>query len=389
MTGRERILAVFRGEKVDFVPFSPNIYQWFYYHLANGKLPAEIAHARHPFDALRHLGADILARWDTQLATREIYTAGEFSEFYSGETGEDEPLITSFNCYPPRKNKCARKFVSPYGTLTQTWAYTKEAGADFELGFWWKSWDEYPAVRFMLECLEYTFDAAEFHRWVERVGADGVVMAHLTESPLKRLHWLAGPENASLFIMDHPAEMQALARIHERKALTLLEDIVDNLETEIFISLDNLDSVFYPPYFYKDYCQSFFSQAAEIIHRRGKFFVVHACGHNRVLLPLVGKSGVDCLEGITPPPLGDVELNEARQLAGSENFVVNGGMDAPHQEITEDTEARLHEYTRRQMESMGDKRYFIFASSCNTSYLTPWENLVCFRDAAREYGGLD
>jgi uroporphyrinogen-III decarboxylase len=98
---------------------------------------------------------------------------------------------------------------------------------------------------------------------------------------------------------------------------------------------------------------------------------------------------VDCLEGITPPPLGDVELNEARKLAGSENFVVNGGMDAPHQEITEDTEARLHEYTRRQMESMGDKRHFIFASSCNTSYLTPWENLVCFRDAAREYGGLD
>ncbi len=388
MTGRERILAAFRGERADFVPFAPNIYQWFYYHLANRKLAPEISHARHPFDVLRHLGADILARWDTQLATREIYTAGNFSEQYGGKGDGDEPLITSFNRYPAGKNQCQRRFVSPYGTLTQTWLHTGEAGTDFELEYWWKSWDDYPAVQFMLESLEYCFDAVEFHRWVERVGDDGVVMLHLTESPLKRFHWLAGPENASLFIMDHPEEMQALARIHEDKALTLLRNVVDNPDADIFVSLDDLDSVFYPPPFYKDYCQRFFSRAAETIHRRRKFFIVHACGHNRALLPLVGASGVDCLEGITPPPLGDVELNEARKLAGSESFIVNGGMDAPHLEITKDAEVRLHEYTHRLMSSMGDKRHFIFASSCNTSPLTPWQNLVYLRDAARKYGAI-
>src|SRR5208337_465979 len=177
----------------------------------------------------------------------------------------------------------------------------------------------------MLESCEYAFDAAEFHRWVERVGDDGVVMLHLTESPLKKFHWLAGPENASLFIIDHPAEMQALARIHENKALTLLQNVVGNPDADLFIALDDLDSVFYPPHFYKEHCHRCFSRAAEIIHSRKKFFVVHACGHNRQLLPLVGAAGVDCLEGITPPPLGDVELNEARMLAGSRNFVVNGG----------------------------------------------------------------
>jgi uroporphyrinogen-III decarboxylase len=272
--------------------------------------------------------------------------------------------------------------------LTQTWEYTREAGADFESEHWWKSWDDYPAVRFLLEAREYAFDAADFRRWVERVGNDGVMMVHLTQSALKTFHWLAGPENASFFMIDHPQEMQELAQIHERKALTLLESIVDNPLAEIFISLDNLDSVFYPPYFYKDYCQSFFSQAADIIHSKGKFFVVHACGHNRILLPLVGASHVDCLEGITPRPLGDVELGEVRALAASENFTVNGGMDAHRQEIRQDAESRLHAYTRQLFESMGDKRHFIFASSCNTSCLAPWENLVYFRDAAREYGQM-
>ena len=226
----------------------------------------------------------------------------------------------------------------------------------------------------------------DYEYWVKRVGDDGLVMVHLTQSALKTFHWLAGPENASLFMLDHPEEMQALARIHEKKALALLESMVDNPLTEIFISLDNLDSVFYPPYFYRDYCQSFFAQAADLIHNRKKFFVVHACGHSRVLLPLMGASGVDCLEGITPRPLGDVELGEVRGLAGSETFTVNGGMDAHRQEIHADAERSLHEYTRRLFESMGDKRHFIFASSCNTSYMAPWKNLTYFRDAVRAYG---
>ena len=50
----------------------------------------------------------------------------------------------------------------PEGTLTQTWEYTRDAGADFEAEHWWKSWDDYPAVRYMLEAREYAFDATDF-----------------------------------------------------------------------------------------------------------------------------------------------------------------------------------------------------------------------------------
>ena len=82
MTGRERILAAFNGGRADLVPFAPNIYLWFYYHRYHGTLPDELQAATHPFDVLRHLGADILARWDTQWAVKEVYSAGEYrSEF--------------------------------------------------------------------------------------------------------------------------------------------------------------------------------------------------------------------------------------------------------------------------------------------------------------------
>lgn len=388
MTGRERLLAAFYGEQPDSVPFAPNLYYWFYNHLARGSLPEEIASAEHPFDVLRFLGADILARWDTQYATKEIFTEGEFSDECGGESRFDRPMVTAFNIYPPHKSVRRRSLRTPYGTLTNTWVLTEESGADFESEPWWKDWSEYEAVRFLLESREWRFDAEEFRNWVRRVGDDGLVMASVTFSPLKAFHWLAGAANASLFIADHPAEMKELARIHEQKALALIERMVDVPEVEVLISNDNLDSAFHPPYLYREYSDSFYTKAAEIIHSRGKIFVVHACGRNKALLPLVGRSRIDCLEGLTPPPNGDVLLPEARRLAGYENFTVNGGMDATRLEIREDAEARLHAYTRELFAAMGDKRHFIYASSCTTPAGAPWENLKYLRDAAREYGRL-
>ncbi len=389
MNGRERILAAFNGGSADYVPFAPNIYLWFYYHKYQGTLPAELADAQHPFDVLRRLDADILARWDTQWALAETYSAGHYTDEWTGDSGRDTPTVTSFNIYPPHTSEHRRRFETPHGTLTHTWAFTPETAADFEAKFWWTDWEEYEAVRFMVEARDYTFDTAMFRTWVQRVGDDGVMMCHITQSPLKMLHWLAGPQNATYFIMDHPAELQALAKIHEEKALALLTQIVDLPETEIFFSGDNLDSMFYPPRFYRDYCDSFFTRAAEIIHRRGKRFVVHACGRNHRLLPLVGASGVDCLEGITPPPLGDVLLGDARRLAAKADFTINGGMDTARLEYAgADAEAVLHAYTRDLFTAMGDRRHFIYASSCMTPPPTPWENLVYLRDAAREVGGL-
>jgi hypothetical protein len=103
---------------------------------------------------------------------------------------------------------------------------------------------------------------------------------------------------------------------------------------------------------------------------------------------MVGEAQIDALEGVTPPPMGDVQLKDVRRMTGYPHFTLNGGMDAAHQELTEDAQPALHTYVRDLFQSLDDKRHFIFASSCNTSPLTPWENLLYFRDYAREYGRI-
>jgi uroporphyrinogen-III decarboxylase len=329
-----------------------------------------------------------MIRWDSQRATREWFAAGTYRSEFTGGGAFSEPVVTAFNEYPAHARQRRESYLTPHGELTQTWELSPQAAADFLIEYYWKDWSHYDAIRYMLEAREYTFDVAEFEKWVRRIGDSGVVMVPFTQSPLKTFHWLAGQAQATLFMVDHPDQMQVLAAIHTRKALALLQTVVVHPDAQVFIALDNLDSAFYSPALYRAFCDDFFRRAAEIIHRENKHLVVHACGHGRVLLPLVGGSGVDCLEGLTPPPLGNVCLGSARKMAGSHNFTVNGGMDSPHQELQDSAERAIHEYTRNLFSEMGDKRHFVFASSCTTSVLTPWDNLKYFRDAARAYGGL-
>eukprot|EP01009_Symbiontida_sp_KSa7_P003879 NODE_1948_length_526_cov_518.343816_g1585_i0.p1 GENE.NODE_1948_length_526_cov_518.343816_g1585_i0~~NODE_1948_length_526_cov_518.343816_g1585_i0.p1 ORF type:complete len:162 (+),score=19.35 NODE_1948_length_526_cov_518.343816_g1585_i0:30-515(+) len=150
---------------------------------------------------------------------------------------------------------------------------------------------------------------------------------------------------------------------------------------------DNVDSPFYSPKFFKKYCTEAFTRAAAICHSRNKLFVVHACGKNKTLLKLVGDCKVDCLEGLTPSPIGDVDFKDARRLAEYTGFTINGGMSAMQTEIVEDkAEATLHEYVRGLFSSLPYPSHFIFASSCNTGPRTKWSNLLYFRAAARLYG---
>ena len=396
MNGRERLLAALSGEQPDRIPFAINLWQWFYANKGLGKLPTELSHAQHPLDVLRYLEADIFDRWDPFFCTQEVFPAELYVEEYVANIRDPEQarqvaagMMTSYNYYPPGLDTRLRRWNTPYGTLTQTWEYSPDALTDFENEYLWKDFEtEYDAVRCIVEARDFRFDGERWAEWVARIGDDGLPMLKINETPLKALHWLAGPANATLWIMEHPDEMLALATVHAEKTLRLLESVVDRDDVLVFMLLDNMDSMFYAPYLFDKYCRDFLAQAADLIHSRGKYLAVHACGRSKALLSRVGQVRIDMLEGISQPPLGDVRLGEVRAQVGYERFTVNGGMSLHQQEIEDDAEAKIHAFTRELFASMADGRHFIYGSSCNTSPLTPWENILYLRDAAHAYGRL-
>jgi uroporphyrinogen-III decarboxylase len=240
-------------------------------------------------------------------------------------------------------------------------------------------------VRYWLEYTKWRLDAGALAAGLANVGNDGTIIFQLLPSPLKQFHWLAGQVNASYFITDHPQEMQELAEIYAERSLAYVEAVAGLPDIWVYEVADNLDSLFYPPRWFKQFCVPVLQQAARILHGRGKYLFVHACGKLKKLAPQYLEAELDCVEGQAPPPIGDWPLHEARAL--SEKLIVCGGMAAPEQELAGlGAAGAIDTYVKELFASMGDKRRFVFASSCNTSPRTPYANLVAFRDSAWRYG---
>lgn len=387
MTGQERILCAMRGETPDRIPWAPNLNQWFYGNKFNNTLPDDLDGCTTPTEAIQWLGGEVLTRWDGQIKGRGFpglhtqFSTCRLSLEYEGKAPE-EKLITAFNDYT-EGTKIHRKLETPHGTLSQTWRFTEESCADFEEAFWWKDFEkDYPAIRTFIEDRHYGCDTTEYDQTKKQIGDSGFVMQELPENPLKMMHWLCGPERAIYLLIDHGPKLKELFDIHTRKTLEFTEQLLEKTDTKFFISNDNLDAMLFPPYYFDDYLYDHYIPLADLIHSKGGYFWVHSCGNNLKLAKCIKKCKIDCMEGLTHPPLGDFPLHEAHERIGPD-FVVDGGNSCHEQELfDEDGPQKIRDFSKNLFKQIAGNPHFIFASSCNTSPRTPWQNILAMRDAA-------
>jgi uroporphyrinogen-III decarboxylase len=74
------------------------------------------------------------------------------------------------------------------------------------------------------------------------------------------------------------------------------------------------------------YSSSYYRRASELCHTNGAMFFIHACGQQKDNLKLISSYGVDGLEGVASPPLGDVMLDEAMKDT-SDGFIITGDVN--------------------------------------------------------------
>ena len=206
-------------------------------------------------------------------------------------------------------------------------------------------------------------------------------------SPLKMLHFAMGPVNTVYFLMEFPEHARQLLELHEISQLGNIKKCVENGVNAV-MAMDNLDTMFHPPDYVNEYSSSFYIKASDICHANGAKFFIHACGQQKDNLELISSYGVDGLEGVASPPLGDVMLDEAMRLT-HENFIITGGISAMETRDLKTREA-IFKYVEELFRKMVPyKNRFIFSSSCNTSIDTSWETIKHFRDAWLLYRNLD
>jgi hypothetical protein len=380
MTPRQSLEAILRREDPGRMVYAPNYWQWFFHHLNHGRLPAELAGCQNHLDMYRALGLDVFSRnvycyqrrcWFGGLSA-EQFDAGECLQTEAEQTNGDLVIERTYRL--PSGNLTERqRYVAAESTLVQEKFLVDDYGTQLSI------FEEFVANR------RWSFDAARWKYWVERVGERGMPIAGELFSPLKLLHLALGPVNTTYLLTDEPERTKALLEIHEMAQLDLIRQMAE-AGVSAMMAMDNLDSVFHTPEYLENFSASFYEKASALCHKHGSTFFIHACGRQKANLNRIVSYGVDGLEGVASAPLGDVELDEALAETG-DRFIITGGISAMDIQHLPSRQA-VFDYVGRLFERLRPYRHrFVFASSCNTAISTSWETLVDFRDAWRELGG--
>lgn len=378
-TGQNQVRRVLNRQQPDRIVYAPNYWQWFAHHQHHGLLPPELAHCRTQLDFIRHLGLDVFSR-NIYSDQQHGWFGGLAEEVWDGVEGCEEVRIEG------RDQVITRTYATRHhGTVTERQRYIFADSTLVQEKFTLDDTaDPLGVLEELLRARRWRFLQERYAQEQALVGNDGLVVAGELFSPLKALHLLAGAVNTTYLIDDDEPRVRELLALHEAAQLELVRQIAA-AGVPAMMAMDNLDAAFHTPTYLEKFSAAFYEQASRFAHEHGSTFWIHACGRQKINLRLMDSLGVDGLEGVAFPPLGDVQLDEVMRLT-RDRFLITGGISALETEkfqsadevrrYVEELFGRLRPYTHR----------FILAASCNTSIRTPWKVIQWFRDAWQEFG---
>jgi Uroporphyrinogen decarboxylase (URO-D) len=374
---RDCVSAVLQRKTPSRMVYAPNYWQWFGHHQNHGLLPQEIAHCKSQLDLIRHLGLDVFSR-NIYADQKKGWFGGLSEEVWDGVTVEENVVMEG------QDRVTTRTYHTKRGTFTERQRYVfAESTLVQEVFVLDNAPDPFVALEELLQARRWRFLPERYAHEQGLVGDDGFVVAGELYSPLKVLHLMAGAINTTYMIADDEDRVKKLLGLHEAAQLDLVSQMAQ-AGVPAMMAMDNLDAAFHTPSYLENFSASYYEQASRIAHAKGSTFFIHACGHQRVNLKLIDSLGVDGLEGVAFPPLGDVQLDEVMGLT-SDRFLITGGI-SPIETEKFQSAGEVRAYVKDLLTRMRPYSHrFILAASCNTSIRTPWKTIQWFRDAWQEF----
>ena len=235
-------------------------------------------------------------------------------------------------------------------------------------------------LRFALD-REHLFDAVV--EVIGPAGRDFSIHGEVT-SPLDYFLDLFGFEPAMVGCLEDPGRAAAVLDRFTTGIIELAEGLAATGVDAVKLSSPFAGAGFLSTAFYKRFVQPFERRIVRAVEARGVRAYIHTCGdiHDRLeLMADSGASGIECLD---PPPLGRVELAEAKARVGGRVFI-KGNIDPVHVLLAGDTEAVRADAARRLAAGRPGGRY-ILSTACSIAPRTPPENIAVLAEVAEELG---
>jgi hypothetical protein len=215
-----------------------------------------------------------------------------------------------YTCVTKQKHLLDRTYFTPVGRLNEKY---KAGFAAFEWPLEWaiKDVKDYEVAKYIFDDTEYFPKYDDFVKAEKIMGDDGIVEVLTPKSPIQSmLYDIMGYKTFSVHYHQYNKEFDELYQVYSKKQLEMYK-IVAESPAEVILLDDNITGVVTSPKIFEKYCIPFYDEVAQILHRKDKILMVHLDGKLKCLLDLVAKTQVDVIEAFTPPPIGDVSIEEA------------------------------------------------------------------------------
>jgi len=359
MNSRQRLLAALKCEETDRLPWSPFLAYWW-------EFQSRDLQERGKFAFLKEIGADALLR-------------GYLSPFMIEQGGD--VIIRNYSA----DGLQWEVMDTPLGALRTGNQYSCEGDTTFVVQHPVKKREDYRILRYIIRHLSLLPNYEAVQEQITMVGDDGLCMPLI--APFGKtgfqslLEHYVGTEQLIYDLIDYPEEIEETLELMADVSRRAVEIGIDS-PAEAFISWEDSSTTNVSPKLFKKYIAPEINEWGTMLHQAGKLMVHHACGHLKALLPIMAQEAVDAIESISPPPTGNVEIWDAKEVLGEKMCVV-GGIEPVQFETLDDNV--FVEYVRELIRRMPEGG-FILANSDSCPPGVKLERFAQVTEIVREMG---
>ena len=372
LTGRERLLRVFRGQQADRIPVAPFVHvnyvkEFFASHDVD-------CAARTP-DVYHHFGLDLIHRNCTPVYDAFGPSAPDWQlQMRQRQDGRDETTTTLIHTPAGDLHRVeALRWVYEYDAESASVEYLIKSEANLE-----------QLIRF--QSPPGPADLSDLQRAKVAVGQDGVVAP-----------WIQGAFNLAAFyyrelsdlVMDALLRPGFYARMMDHllaRYRVFVQQIIDCGVDVLSYAGNIANAKLVSPAFFRQHIWPYERAFIDFIQDQGVSVLYHNCGYASRLLPLYAELGMRAYESLTPPPYGDTILAAAVERFGGLT-TLSGNIDQLDL-LRHGSPAEIEAIVRGTLDTVRGRTPFILATTDYFNESTPHDNIHALADAGHRHGWL-
>lgn len=236
----------------------------------------------------------------------------------------------------------------------------------------------------LTECPDYFFNTIDR---VKRAVGDRVSIHGEVFSPFTHYIELLGYEQALIGLVNDPGKAKALLDRLTESSITWAVAQARRGVDAVLISSAFASGSFISLQMYREFVLPFERRVTAAVQAMDVPVYTHICGRIRDRLDLLVETGTMGIDTLDPPPLGNVELAEAKQRIGARVFI-KGNMDSVALLAYETRDQVIADAARRIRIGMPAGGYILSTACSVAPRVEPWK-LELLTPLAEEIGVYD